>query len=147
MSFFPKLLIVPISEAIDPYFASTLVWEGMSLEMIYGYWNPVPTMVAAVAACALLLGVLWLLRHAHWKSEQFADWQQRPLGFYTFCKRLFVKMTPPLALDFWNGLAARTGTLADATRKIYTGNGQTYVLYVFYYFVTLYAACASLSHI
>ncbi|MGC1347303.1 MAG: proton-conducting transporter membrane subunit [Methyloceanibacter sp.] len=147
MSFFPKLLIVPISEAIDPYFASTLVWEGMSLEMIYGYWNPVPTMVAAVAACALVLGVLWLLRHAHWKSEQFADWQQRPLGFYTFCKRLFVKMTPPLALDFWNGLAARTGTLADATRKIYTGNGQTYVLYVFYYFVTLYAACASLSHI
>ena len=147
MSFFPKLLIVPISEAIDPYFASTLVWEGMSLEMIYGYWNPVPTMLATVAACALLLGVLWLLRHAHWKSEQFADWQQRPLGFYTFCKRLFVKMTPPLALDFWNGLAARTGTLADATRKIYTGNGQTYVLYVFYYFVTLYAACASLSHI
>jgi hypothetical protein len=58
-----------------------------------------------------------------------------------------VKMTPPLAFDFWNGLAARTGTLADATRKIYTGNGQTYVLYVFYYFVTLYAACASLSHI
>ena len=34
MSFFPKLLIVPISEAIDPYFASTLVWDGMSLEMI-----------------------------------------------------------------------------------------------------------------
>jgi hypothetical protein len=28
MSFFPKLLIVPISEAIDPYFASTLVWDG-----------------------------------------------------------------------------------------------------------------------
>jgi formate hydrogenlyase subunit 3/multisubunit Na+/H+ antiporter MnhD subunit len=52
MSLFPKLLIVPISERIDPYFASTLVWESMSLEMIYGYWNPVPTMLATVAACA-----------------------------------------------------------------------------------------------
>ena len=28
MSFFPKLLIGPISDAIDPDFASTLVWEG-----------------------------------------------------------------------------------------------------------------------
>ena len=56
MSFFPKLLIVPISQAIDPYFASTLVWDGMSLEMIYGYWNPVPVMAAAVAASALLFG-------------------------------------------------------------------------------------------
>lgn len=147
MSFFPKLLIVPLSEAVDPYFASTLVWEGMSLEMIYGYWNPVPTMLAAVAACVLLLGVLWLLRRLHWKHDEFANWQERPLGFYTFCKRLFVKMTPPLALDFWNGLAARSVALADATRKIYTGNGQTYVLYVFYYVVILYAACASLRHI
>src|SRR5262249_36565012 len=131
MSFFPKLLIVPISEAIDPYFASTLVWEGMSLEMIYGYWNPMPTMLAAVAACVLLLGVLWLLRQAQWTSDQFADWQQRPLGFYTFCKRLFVKMTPPFAFDFWNGLATLSAALADVARKIYTGDGQTYVLYVF----------------
>ena len=61
MSFFPKLLIVPISEAIDPYFASTLVWDGMSLEMIYGYWNPVPVMSAAVAVSALFFAALWLV--------------------------------------------------------------------------------------
>ena len=61
MSFFPKLLIGPISEAIDPDFASTLVWEGMSLEMIYGYWNPVPTMVVAVAVSVGFLLVFWLL--------------------------------------------------------------------------------------
>jgi formate hydrogenlyase subunit 3/multisubunit Na+/H+ antiporter MnhD subunit len=146
MSFFPKLLIVPLSEAVDPYFASTLVWEGMSLEMIYGYWNPMPTMLAAVAACALLLGLVWLLRHARWKSEQLADWKERPLGFYAFCKSLMGNLTPPLASDFWNGLAARTVAFADAARKIYTGDGQTYVLYVFYYFIILYGACASLGH-
>jgi formate hydrogenlyase subunit 3/multisubunit Na+/H+ antiporter MnhD subunit len=146
MSFFPKLLIVPLSEAVDPYFASTLVWEGMSLEMIYGYWNPLPTMLAAVAACALLLGLVWLLRHARWKSEQLADWKERPLGFYAFCKSLMGNLTPPLASDFWNGLAARTVAFADAARKIYTGDGQTYVLYVFYYFIILYGACASLGH-
>ena len=73
MSFFPKLLIVPISEAIDPYFASTLVWDGMSLEMIYGYWNPVPVMSAAVAVSALLFAVLWLLRR---KSGEAANSQK-----------------------------------------------------------------------
>ena len=40
LSFFPKLLMDPVSAAIDPQFASTLVWQGMSLETIYGYWNP-----------------------------------------------------------------------------------------------------------
>ena len=62
MSFFPKLLIEPVSRAVDPQFASTLIWQGMSLEMIYGYWNPVPVMLFAVAAAALLYGLFWLLR-------------------------------------------------------------------------------------
>jgi formate hydrogenlyase subunit 3/multisubunit Na+/H+ antiporter MnhD subunit len=64
MSFFPKLLIGPISDAIDPDFASTLVWEGMSLELIYGSWNPVPTMAVAVAVSAALFLAFWLLRRS-----------------------------------------------------------------------------------
>jgi formate hydrogenlyase subunit 3/multisubunit Na+/H+ antiporter MnhD subunit len=42
MSFFPKLLIEPISEAIDPYFASTLGTDvaGDDLRLL----NPMPTM-------------------------------------------------------------------------------------------------------
>ena len=30
--------------------------------------------------------------------------------------------------------------LADTTRRIYTGDGQTYTLYVLYYFIFLYVA-------
>ena len=67
MSFFPKLLIVPISEAMDPYFASTLVWAGMSLEMIYGYWNPVPTMVIAIVVSATLFVAFWLFKRGSLK--------------------------------------------------------------------------------
>ena len=66
MSFFPKLLIEPVSRAIDPQFAATLVWQGMSLEMIYGYWNPMPVMAVAVAASAILFTVFWLIRRAGW---------------------------------------------------------------------------------
>jgi formate hydrogenlyase subunit 3/multisubunit Na+/H+ antiporter MnhD subunit len=138
MSFFPKLLIVPISEAIDPYFASTLVWDGMSLEMIYGYWNPVPVMSVAVTVCVLLFAVLWLLRR---KSGEAADGQRRILGFYAYYKPAFVRLTPALSSSFWDAVAAGSTALAGTTRRIYSGNGQTYTFYVLSYFVVLYAAC------
>jgi len=138
MSFFPKLLIVPISEAIDPYFASTLVWDGMSLEMIYGYWNPVPVMSAAVAVSALMFAVLWLLRR---KSGEATNSQRRILGFYAFYKPAFVTLTPALSSSFWDAVAAGSTSLAEKTRRIYTGDGQTYTLYVLSYFIVLYAAC------
>jgi NADH:ubiquinone oxidoreductase subunit 5 (subunit L)/multisubunit Na+/H+ antiporter MnhA subunit len=143
MSFFPKLLIVPISEAIDPYFASTLVWDGMSLEMIYGYWNPVPVMAAAVAVSALLFGLLWRLRQT---GGEAAHSRRRILGFYAFYKPAFARLTPPLAWTFWNGVAAGSLALADTTRRIYTGDGQTYTLYVLYYLIFLYVACGGFGN-
>ena len=144
MSFLPKLLIAPISAAIDPYFASTLVWEGMSLEMIYGYWNPVPVMIVAVGVSALLFGVLWLLRRT---TGDKSDGQGRALGFYAYFKPAFASLTPPIALRFWTWVAAASNVLADTTRKFYTGDGQTYTLYVFSYFVVLYAACGGFGHL
>ena len=140
VSFFPKLLIEPVSAAIDPYFASTLVWEGMSLQMIYGYWNPVPTMVAAVVISVALLLAAWLFQRrnapatatiGHSRGVAFA-------GFYPFYKPVLIGLTTPLARRFWSGLAAATLALADGTRKLYDGNAQTYVLYIVYYFIALY---------
>ena len=141
MSFFPQLLIVPISQAIDPYFASTLVWEGMPLEKIYGYWNPVPAMAAAVAVSALLFGILWMLWATRAKSIDAAGAPHRPLGFYAYYKPALTRLTPPLASTFWSAIAAGARALADTIRRIYTGDGQTYMLYVFYYFIVLYVAC------
>ena len=97
MSFFPKLLIEPISRAIDPQFASTLVWQGMSLEMIYGYWNPLPVMAFALAAAAVLFGVFWLLHMTGWWVRGHP-----PAGFYDTCGRLTAILTPPCAIAFWD---------------------------------------------
>jgi formate hydrogenlyase subunit 3/multisubunit Na+/H+ antiporter MnhD subunit len=134
MSFFPKLLIESVSKAIDPQFASTLVWQGMSLEMIYGYWNPVPVMAFALAAAAVLFALFWLL---HLKGAS----KVRGLstnGFYDTCSRVFAILTPPWATEFWAGVAGATSTLAGRMRVCYTGNGQTYNLYVLFYFLVVY---------
>jgi formate hydrogenlyase subunit 3/multisubunit Na+/H+ antiporter MnhD subunit len=143
MSFFPKLLIEPVSKAIDPQFASTLVWQGMSLEMIYGYWNPVPVMLAAVAAAAALYGLFWLLRAAGWPTARGRS--QRSI--YDTCKQVSTRLTPPWASEFWTGVAVAIGVVAGRARLLYTGNGQTYNLYILYYFLVLYLAAGGLRHL
>ena len=142
MSFFPKLLIEPISRAIDPQFASTLVWQGMSLEMIYGYWNPLPVMGFALAAATVLFGVFWLLHLTGWWVRGHP-----PVGFYDTCGRLTAILTPPCAIAFWTGLAEALGALAGRTRLIYSGDGQTYNLYLLYYVLTLYVAAGGLRQL
>ncbi|NWG22874.1 MAG: proton-conducting membrane transporter [Pseudorhodoplanes sp.] len=134
MSFFPILLIEPVSKAIDPQFASTLVWQGMSLELIYATWNPVPTMTFAVAVSILLLGLFLLMqRSGH------VGMGARGTSFYEFSGSIFAALTPPLAIRFWGDVSAATASAAERARKLYTGNGQTYNLYVLYYVLVLYA--------
>jgi formate hydrogenlyase subunit 3/multisubunit Na+/H+ antiporter MnhD subunit len=150
ISFFPKLLIGPISEAIDPDFASTLVWEGMSLELIYGHWNPVPTMAAAVAISVILFVAFWLFRRSgSLKSagtRAAARGGTAVVGFYAFYQSVFATLTPPLARAFWNGSSAGTMAFAERTRKIYNGNGQIYSLYILYFFIALYVASSVIQH-
>jgi formate hydrogenlyase subunit 3/multisubunit Na+/H+ antiporter MnhD subunit len=146
MSFFPKLLIAPISEAIDPQFASTLVWQGMSLEMIYGYWNPVPVMVFAVSVSAILFGLFWLLQRSSW-WRAIANIESGGARLYETLRTVFTALTPPWAGAVWGGLAAATTTSAERIRMLYTGNGQTYNLYILYYFLVLYIAGGGVRHL
>lgn len=134
MSFFPKLLIDPVSQAIDPQFAATLRWEGMSLELIYAYWNPVPVMAVAVAIAAILFGLLWLLYRA-----RSADPRAASGGFYALAQSICTALTPALATRFWGEVNAVTAFAAERSRSLYTGNGQTYNLYIVYYLLALYA--------
>jgi hypothetical protein len=52
-----------------------------------------------------------------------------------------VTLTPDLSSSFWDAVAAGSTSLAEKTRRIYTGDGQTFTLYVLSYFIVLYAAC------
>lgn len=134
LSFYPKLLMDPVSAAIDPYFASTLVWQGMSLETIYGYWNPVPVMVATVAAAAVLLGLFMLI----YRRRRGRSVPTGTAHFYGFYRSAFAPLVTPVANWFWDGLCDLTVGAGGLVRRIYTGNGQTYALHVLYYVIALY---------
>jgi formate hydrogenlyase subunit 3/multisubunit Na+/H+ antiporter MnhD subunit len=134
LSFFPKLLMDPVSAAIDPYFASTLVWQGMSLETIYGYWNPVPVMAATVAAATILLGLLLAI---YW-SGRGRSMPANTAHFYRFYRAVFAPLVTPIANLVWDGLCGATVGAAGVVRKVYNGNGQAYALHVLYYVLVLY---------
>lgn len=134
LSFFPKLIMDPISAAIDPQFASTLVWQGMSLELIYGYWNPVPTMIAAVAISAIGFALLWIVyRNSGWPSA--SDGIAR---FYRYFRAKLAPLLLPYAYRFWDGAAGLAEQAGGAARRVYGGDGQIYALYVLYYVAALY---------
>jgi hypothetical protein len=47
-------------------------------------------------------------------------------------------LTRPYATRFWTGVSEGVYTLSDAFRKIYTGNGQTYVFHILLAFAILF---------
>ena len=134
LSFYPKLFMDPVSAAIDPYFASTLVWQGMSLETIYGYWNPIPVMAMTVAATAVLF-LLFLLIYRRRGGRSQARGTPHFYGFY---RAALARIVVPIASAFWDGVCAATMAAAGGVRRIYTGDGQTYALHVLYYVIVLY---------
>lgn len=139
LSFFPKLLIGPVSAAIDPQFAAGTVWAGKSLESIYGYWNPTPVLLVALVVTGLLFLVFW-----------FAYRARAPMGggiarFFAYYQTAIEGVVPPIATLFWRGVSAGALAASGVVRRIYTGNGQTYALYVIYYFLALYLAATGLG--
>ncbi|MBV8629165.1 MAG: proton-conducting membrane transporter, partial [Paraburkholderia sp.] len=139
LSFFPKILMEPVSAAIDPQFASTLVWGGMSLESIYGFWNPLPivTVIMLVAAFLFTVFVLvYLNRRGHGEGVY---------GFFKFYRPVLGRLMPPVATSFWRGVSHGTLAAAGLARRIYTGNAQTYAFYVLCYFLALHIASTGLS--
>ena len=141
LSFFPKLFMEPISAAIDPAFAATLVWDGMSLETIYGYWNPIPVMAVTVVIAAVLFLVVWL--------RYIYGYRRAPATgvaiFYGFYQPVLSRLLRPVAIAFWRGVSDLTLIAAGSVQKIYTGNGQTYGLYVLWYIIAVHAI-GSLIH-
>lgn len=134
LSFFPKLLMDPVSAAIDPTFAANLVWKGMSLETIYGYWNPIPVMGIAVVITAFLFALVWL----YYRLARNRSAAAGIARFYAFYKVVLTPLATPFVYQFWDGVSALTVSAADSTRKIYTGNGRTYALCVLCYTIALY---------
>jgi hypothetical protein len=65
----------------------------------------------------------------HYAYNFFAHYE-RALGF----------LVRPRATAFWDSACEWTHTMAASARVLYTGNGQTYALFILIFFIVLYFA-------
>jgi len=158
ISVYPKLLLDPLSAAIDPWIANTLVWEGFALQTHYGYWNAplVMAVVAGVWMVPLIILALVSLTMKIQKVEQFnivyaAERPHRPedthfaYNFFAHYDRAIGFLVRPRATAFWNAAVEWSHTLGSSLRVFYTGNGQTYALFILIYFVAMVVVNGGLS--
>lgn len=138
LSLFPKLIMDPVAAAIDPAFASGLVWNGLSLEEIYTLWSPTPVMFLAVFGAVILGGALLL-------ADLYARRQGDTRSVFEKVRDALAWLVPPLAVQFWGAVTAGALTAGGGARRIYTGNAQGYALMVLYYVLALYVATTGLS--
>ena len=61
-------------------------------------------------------------------------------NFYAFYARVMGPLIKPRATAFWDGVSEWSHTMGSTLRVLYSGNGQTYALYVMFYVVMIYIA-------
>jgi formate hydrogenlyase subunit 3/multisubunit Na+/H+ antiporter MnhD subunit len=146
----PGLALQHVDHYIHQFYpGGGLDWEGLTITSQYGYWAPIPIMLVVGAIFATLF--LWLLfvnRKAQ-KVKQFnivfaAERPYRPetthfaWNFFAPYRKALGFLTQPHVTRFWTTLSEALHSGADLTRRIYTGNGQTYAIHLLAFVVVVF---------
>lgn len=145
----PKLLLKPISAIINPVFPTTLHWQGFTVYSSIGYWNGtlMMVMVGVIFVLVLLYLILSGPRPQKVKPFNIVYAAERPeipetthyaYHFFTPYRRAMAPVLTPLVKRFWSGVSEWTNATAQVFRQLYTGNGQTYALFILIFGLILY---------
>lgn len=149
ISMFPNLIIKPLNTIAMRYFDSSIQIDGLTIISDLGYWNGNMVMYVTMAVFAVPFIVLMLIKGKTQKVEQFnivyaAERPESPQtthvahNMYAHYRKALGRLTLPRIQDFWNGVAEWAHTSGGFFRRVYTGNGQTYVLHIIMYIVVMY---------
>lgn len=150
LSMFPNSLLQPIGEMLKSiYPQGALVWEDTLAHSLYGYWDGKLVMYIVMAIFgSVFFWALFVNRKAQ-KVKQFnitysGEAPSRPetthyaYNFFAPYKKALGFLMYPGITNFWNGVAEYTHAVADKVRRIYNGNGQSYVFHIVAFIVVFY---------
>ncbi len=146
----PDWVLIPMGNVIAQYFPTgQLVWDGGTAISHYGYWSP--SILGITIGATFLTVLIWLLlstRKAH-KVKQFditysGERPERPetthVAYNVFegvYKAIWIA-TIPLVETFWTRVTNLLHDTAGFTRRIYSGNGQSYMLHIVFFILITY---------
>ena len=126
-----------------------LNWEGLTITSSFGYWSPIAIMIIIGVIFSTLFAWLLFVNRRAQKVKQFnivfsAERPYRPetthfaWNFFAPYRKALGFLTEPWATRFWMGLMELLHSTSDQARKLYTGNGQTYVIHLLAFVVAVY---------
>jgi len=147
----PEWFLKPFARFTAPFFPSSqLTWQGDGTAIgELGYWNGTQVMVIVMALFVLITGWLIVLNRNVKKVKQFnivyaGERPESPelthisYNLYAGYNKALGVLTRPGITRLWEGISETVTELADQIRRIYNGNGQTYVLHVLTYVAIVY---------
>ncbi len=155
-SCFPNMITKPLSEMVGAIIAKPewLSWNGYNMVLaspaVHGNWNGNLIMYVTMGVFIFPLSWLLLVNARTQKVKQFniVFAAERPYKPWTthFAYNMFAPyrkalglLVEPRATAFYKGIAEWTHSLSATISRLYTGNGQTYLLHLFLYTIVLYA--------
>lgn len=129
-------------ESKIPFGARTAISE-------YGYWNGTYVMIVVVGIFAILLVVQMLLQRRNKKVGQFnivysgerpstPETTHTAYNFYAHYSRALGFLMVPFAERFWEWISDLVHSIAHQLRLLYSGNGQTYLMHIMFFFLLCY---------
>ena len=140
LSFFPGSFLRPIGEILKSFTSEgSLVWEGNLAISKYGYWNGVAVMWTFMALFAVFFIILTINGRKAKMVKQFnivyaAERPARPetthfsYNFFAPVRKALGFLEYPFTTKFWNWISDFLHAVGGFFIRIYTGNGQTYLL-------------------
>ncbi|AVW91455.1 proton-conducting transporter transmembrane domain-containing protein [Celeribacter baekdonensis] len=146
----PGMILRRVDTYIGEIFGDQpLIWSGKAITSAYGNWNPVAIWgVIATVFITVLLLLIWMNHNAQ-RVKQFniVFSAERPFkpqtthyawNFFAPYRKAMGFLEAPVSTAFWGGVTDALHGVAEFTRKVYTGNGQTYAVQLLFFVVAVY---------
>jgi len=150
ISMYPKALLEPLGKLVQGIFPSNaMTWEGSKAVTQFGYFDGTMIMHVVLAVfVAVFLLLFYYVRRAH-KLKQFnivysgeapelPETTHYAYNFLASYKKGIGILAEPFVDRFWAWISESVHSISNQTRKVYTGNGQTYILHIMVYTVVFY---------
>lgn len=146
----PDLILKPIGTALAASFPSNpLIWEGTKAFSRLGYWDATTIMMVIGTMFVILLLWLMLMSRKAQKVKQFnmvfaGERPERPElthvshNIYAGYNKALGFLVAPGITNFWNYTTNLVESIGDFTRRIYSGNGQSYAIHLVSYIVVVF---------
>jgi formate hydrogenlyase subunit 3/multisubunit Na+/H+ antiporter MnhD subunit len=149
-SMLPGVVLQPVGEFLTETFpGGGIVWENGRALTPYGHFDGFSIMMVTAGIFAAVFLLLFLTKGKSQKVKQFnivyaAERPARPelthvgYNFFAHYRRALGVLSRPIAVKFWDGVAEITHSSAGFIRKLYSGDGQTYLIYIIAFVIAVY---------